>query len=390
VAWNECSGVRVTYALTNRTKKVRLAEVVDAADLRRELDHVRRLRFTDAELRWLRGSKFIPKGTFCGGFLKFLRGLRLPPYVLSVVDGQFDVRVAGTWPEAILWETIVLCLVNELYYRALMKRDGADPAAVRAEGRRRLRAKLGLFRERSPEVRFIEFGTRRRFSRRHQEDVVRACLRSDPAMVLGTSNVSLARKFGIKPIGTFAHEMFMVMAALMRGSDEFLRASHNHVLRLWWGRYGEGLSIALTDTFGTDFFFRDFTPEQAAKWRGLRQDSGDPVAFGEKAIAFYRGLGIDPATKTIVFSDGLDEGAIAGLQAKFAGRVRVAFGWGTNLTNDCGYGSLSLVVKVVLVGDAPTVKLSDNIAKAMGPADEVERYKRVFGYAGGEDKDCVY
>ncbi len=132
------------------------------------------------------------------------------------------------------------------------------------------------------------------------------------------------------------------------------------------------------------------TPQQAREWNGLRQDSGDPVAFGERAIEFYRGLGIDPATKTVVFSDGLDPATIVALQRQFAGRIKVAYGWGTNLTNDCGFGALSLVVKVHRAGGRPTVKLSDNVAKAMGPAAEVERYKRVFGHVDGQNQDCVY
>ncbi len=385
LVWRRHAGVPVTYAFKNRTKKVRLADVVSEADLRRELDHVRTLRFAKAELAWL--GKL---GIFKPGFLRKLAGLKLPPYRLSVEDGQFRIEVSGRWLETIWWETLILSIVNELYYRAVLERDGVNRWEARAQGKLRLERKLRLLKDRAPLARIIEFGTRRRFSRAWQEEAIRTILEICPDQLLGTSNVRLARKFGLKPIGTFAHEMPMVYSGICHADDGDIRRSHNLMLRDWWDEYGGPLSIALTDTYGTDFFFRDFTREQAEAWRGLRQDSGDPFEFGEKAIRFYRDRFIDPKGKVVIFSDGLDEQAVIALQERFAGRIGLAFGWGTNLTNDLGFAPLSLVVKVVVSCGHPTVKLSDTLGKAMGPAEEIERYVRIFGYSGGSDRDCVY
>jgi len=210
-----------------------------------------------------------------------------------------------------------------------------------------------------------------------------------PKQLAGTSNVYFAMKFDLKPIGTFAHELDMVYSGIYCGSDEELRGSHNRVLEDWWNLYGAPLSIALTDTFGSKFFFEDMTKEQAEKWKGLRQDSGDPIEFGERAVKFYESHGIDPKTKLIVFSDGLDVFTIVKLAEHFKGRINVTFGWGTNLTNDVGFDTLSLVVKAVEANGKPLVKLSDNLAKAMGPAKVVERFKRVFGYTNTDSKECV-
>lgn len=390
--WKRFRDVPVTYAFANRTKQVRLADHVAKAELEAELNGVRSLRFREYELAWLAGLELTPgRPVFNADFLDFLRGLRLPTLRLEAESGQFRIEAAGSWPEAILWETLTLSVMNELYYRTLERIGGVSPEVSWTEGRFRLLEKLRFLRFGAPTARLIEFGTRRRYSRVWQRRALEILHNRCPDNLVGTSNVRLAMEFGLKPIGTFAHELFMVLAAVAgAGSDGELRASHGQVLRHWWDEYGEPLSIALTDTFGTDSFFGDFAPEQARDWRGLRQDSGDPVAFGERAIRFYQGLGIDPRTKTVVFSDGLDADAIISLERRFAGRLGTAYGWGTNLSNDCGFAPLSLVVKAAAASGRPTVKLSDNLAKAMGPVDEVERYKRVFGYRGDFTQECVY
>ena len=184
--------------------------------------------------------------------------------------------------------------------------------------------------------------------------------------------------------------MYMVLSRLFGDSDEAIRGSHNRVLREWWDEYGASLSIALTDTYGTDFFFKDMTEEQARLWKGLRHDSGDPFAFGEKAIAFYEGYGIDPRDKLLIFSDGLEIETICAIADRFAGRIRVTFGWGTNLTNDLGFPPLSLVVKVVEACGHRTVKLSDNLAKATGSPRDIERFKRIFRYVDTVSQECKY
>ncbi len=383
--WARRPAVPVTYRFINRTSSVRLAEIIPESQLCAELDHVRTLRFAEDELAYLRSL-----GTFSDDYLGFLRHLRLPHYALSVEDGQYRIETSGPWAKTIYWETIILSIVNELYYKSLLKTRGVADARDPKSGTRRLQEKIAALKTR-PGIRFTDFGTRRRYGRLWQlyVDGVLAHAFKGTGQFLGTSDVLNAMLLDVSPIGTFAHELYMVYAGMYGETDDGLRASHNRVLRDWWDEYGEPLSIALTDTFGTDFFFRDFTPEQAGTWRSLRQDSGDPFAFGEKAIAFYRSLGIDPMKKTVVFSDGLDLAAILALDERFAGRIGAVFGWGTTLTNDVGLGTLSLVVKATAASGRPLVKLSDNPAKALGPPAEVERYKRVFGHADGSFTECI-
>jgi nicotinate phosphoribosyltransferase len=230
------------------------------------------------------------------------------------------------------------------------------------------------------ELTFCDFGTRRRFSREWQDYVVGVLVEDMPkGQFLGTSNTYLAQKYNLLPMGTSAHEMFMVMAGIMHDSDHEIRASHNQVLREWWTRYGMGLSIALTDTYGTDFFFRDMSEEQARNWKGLRQDSGDPIAFGHSALAFYKNRKIDPKEKILIFSDGLEVPRMMHIAEHFFGKIKTSFGWGTNLTNDLGMLPLSLVIKVVEANGNGTVKISDNPAKATGKPEDIERFKRIFG-----------
>jgi nicotinate phosphoribosyltransferase len=389
-AWKRHKDVPVTYAFKNRTAKVRLAEVVDIGELREQFDHVRSLRFVEDEIAFLGESSHVPIGLFSNEFLSFLEGVRLPEYRLSAEDGQFVIETDGPWPVAMFWETFILSIVNELYNRASVDRGNGAMNGLHAvdEGWKRLIAKADSLESQAPNAKIIEFGTRRRFSGSWQTQVASSLKTRLDDRLVGTSNVALARLLGIPPIGTMAHEMFMVYSGIYHGSDDEIRSSHNRVLRDWWKEYGARLSIALTDTYGSEFFFRDMTAEQAEDWRGLRQDSGDPFSFGERAIGFYEHYGVDPSSKLIVFSDGLDVDAIVRLHKYFEGRIKTSFGWGTDLTNDCGIKPLSLVVKAVKSCGHPTVKLSDNPAKATGPADEVARYQRVFDADPGTWKDC--
>lgn len=389
VAWKHFRNVPVVYGFKNRTSSVELAKYIKEEDLIREFAAARELRFTDEEIDFLRSSRHISRGLFCEEFLEFLKNLKLPPVQANIKNGQFQIEAGGAWPEAIFWETIILGIVNELYYRSLEKSGAFNLPNAYAEGASRLAEKIKILQDR-PGVKIIEFGTRRRFSRDWQKHVLGELAQNIPNQLIGTSNTMLAKEFNLRPIGTFAHEMYMVFSGIFSKTDETIRASHNKVLELWWQEYGEPLSIALTDTYGSDFFFSDFTLEQAKKWRGLRQDSGDPIVFGEKAIAFYKRLGIDPREKMIVFSDGLDINAIVKIADHFAGRIQIAFGWGTNLTNDLGLKALSLVVKVAEANGFKTVKLSDNLAKATGHPADIERFKRIFGYTGAEFQPTTY
>lgn len=389
VQWHNYRDVHVEFGFTNRTRSVRLAEAIPMDELTRQLDHVRTLRFQDDELHYLLGIDCGDRTMFAPAYVDFLAQLQLPPYRIDVDNGQFKLRFPGLWPQVTDWETIALSIVNELYYTSTLPADAYEQAFV--EGRKRLMQKIQRIRTECPHIKFSDFGTRRRFAGAWQDEVVRTLMRELPDNFLGTSCVDIARRRGVKPMGTSAHEMYMVMAALAPAeNDELLRASHNRVLQDWWASYGRELSIALTDTFGSGFFFHDMTRQQAQKWKGLRHDSDDPIVFGERAIEFYWGYHIDPVTKLLVFSDGLDLDTIIRIDQYFMGRIMSTFGWGTNLTNDMGLKPLSLVVKVMMANGRSAVKLSDNLAKSTGPEDEVARYKRVFKHTGTLNKACVY
>ena len=371
----------VKSAFTNRTKKVKLAEIIDEGDLRAELDYVQGLTFKDKEIAYLRTLKNNQEFLFKEDYLNFLQNFKMPGYTLEKENGQFNLEFEGTWAKQIYWETLGLSIMNGLYYRAITKNMTSEQRkAVYQEGQRRLEEKISLLNQ-NADVRFIEFGTRRRFSREWQDYVV-ANLKDNLQnnQMIGTSNVHLAMKYGLEPKGTMAHETFMVMSGIMHGSDDEIRASHNQVLQEWWAEYGSDLSIALTDTYGSEFFFKDMTDEQARNWKGLRQDSGNPVAFANNQINFYERRGIDPRKKLFVPSDGLDTRTIVNLNNQFKGRIITVPGWGTSLTNDLGLDALSMVIKAIEANGYGTVKLSDNPAKTMGKPEDVARFMRIFEY----------
>ena len=377
---NRYSDVPVRFGFTNRTKSVCLAREIDQGQFREELQHARNLRAKSEEVDFLRQQRVNGKRVFKDPYLDFFGSLALPPFELEYWRDQIRLEFPGRWDEVSHWETISLSIANELYYRAQLKKMGVSKEdAVIAEGKKRLFSKIELL-WRYPEIHFMEFGTRRRFARAWQEYVVRVFIDKLPKQLLGTSNMLLAMKYGITPMGTNAHELQMILAGINSETDEELSVSQGKLLQAWWDEYGEEFSIVLPDTFGSECVFRTMTREQANGWKGFRHDSGDPIKFGERVIRFYQDLEIDPRRKLIVFSDGLDVATMIKIITHFRGRIQVTFGWGTNATNDLGFKPLSLVTKAIEAMGRKLVKLSDNIEKAIGPRDEVERYKRVFGY----------
>jgi len=371
-AWKYYSNINVKYAFINRTK-VKLAENIHIADLIRELDQVRNLKFTMEELNYLNSL-----GIFSKNYLNFLSTLKLPPVYVSEEKGQLVIETEGKWSEAIFWETFILSIVNEMYYKAY----GNTPIGYVGNFHDNLVPKID--RIIANPFKFVEFGTRRRFSSEIQSSLMtimdNASGLYDSGALIGTSNVYLAKYFKLKPIGTMAHELPMVVAGLHDESLYTLKHSHDKMLSQWYFMYGEELSVALTDTFGSDFFFKDFTKEKAIQWKGLRQDSGDPFKFAQKALEFYRSYGIDSKEKLIIFSDGLDIDKILKLEKEVSPYFKTAYGWGTNLTNDVGAEPLSIVVKATMANGRPLVKLSDNTAKALGKPKIIEKYKKAFGY----------
>ena len=394
VVWRRFGDIPVTYSFKNRTAGTNLADYIIQEELEEELNLIRSLRFSVQDRWYLRHSwqiNQIKPGLFSRDFIASLEGLELPPVEVHKENGTYAIEVSGLWPRAIWWETMVLAVLNELYCRSALQRTGVWTPTAWKEGERRLLEKVALLKA-NPDITFVEFGTRRRFSAEWQRRVLEVLLEEIPNQVLGTSNVALAREFNIKPIGTFAHEMFMVLYghACAGNKKNPVLTAHRAVCEAWWKEYGETLSISLTDTFGTDFFLENFTAAQAHVWRGLRQDSGDPIEIGEKIIAFYEKHKIDPREKLILFSDGLSIEKIIELTNHFKGRIKIAFGWGTNLTNDVGLAPLSLVMKATEASGHGTLKLSDNPAKATGTPEDIERVMQEVGYKKRPAQPVVY
>lgn len=381
---------QVTFEYIVRDKAAPIAQYVSEEMLRDSLDHMRSLRFGGDDLSYLKGVVVEGQRIFRDDYLEYLSGYRLPPYQLVKSDDQIKLRFSGDWGGSSGWEIHGLEIVSELYYRALLQNVPEDELAdVFAHAMDRIRDKHSEL-QRHPNIRYTDFGTRRRHSFVWQDWVVEQSKKATPEQLTGTSNVYLARKHGLVPTGTDAHERPMTLVALA-DSEEEMRQVPYRLLKDWESMYPERLRIMLPDAYTSEAFFAN-APEWLAKWRGSRQDSGDPIAYGELYIKWLERNGANPKDKTVIFSDGLDVDPMVELEEHFRGRINTGFGWGTLLTNDFRYcyagdddlvrqflRPVSMVCKVVEVNGRPCVKLSDNPNKATGPADEVERYKRVFG-----------
>ena len=399
--WKKHKNVKVTFAINNRTSDVKLAEIINYHDIVNQLNHVRNLRFTRGEITWLRGNTFYGrKNIFEPEFIDWLENeFRLPDFSVNrTEDGQYDIRFTGTWPEVTMWEIYALEVVNTLRNRALMRDLSLFQLDVMfARAKSKLWTKIEKLKSFNA-IRLADFGTRRRFDFLWQEWVVMALKEGLGNKFIGTSNMLLAMKHNLEPIGTNAHELPMVYAALTKTDEELLYSPYK-VLEDWQEMYDGNMLVVLPDTFGTTAFLRN-APDWVKNWRGFRLDSKDNIEGAKELIDWYKSKNEDPQQHMIIHSDGLDVGTgnsndIAMIQSIFAGQYQVGFGWGTKATNDfvgCVPSKeqdyikpISLVCKVVEANGKPTVKLSDNLAKAMGPKEEVLRYTRVFGLTGTTD-----
>jgi nicotinate phosphoribosyltransferase len=395
--WKRNPHTHVAFALANRETSIRLADQIDMRELTAQLDHVRGLRFQKNELIWLAGNSFYgKKQIFEPAFIDYLRDFRLPPYELSQRDGQFELRFSGLWAETTMWEIPALAVVSELRARtamAGMSRFELDVLYARAKAK--LWSKVERLRSLSQEgpLRLADFGTRRRHGFLWQRWCIEALQEGLGSNFFGTSNVRHAMDTGLEAIGTNAHELPMVYAALAK-DDEELRAAPYVVLQEWAKLYQGNLLVLLPDTFGTTRFL-NMAPDWAADWTGARPDSKPPLEAAEELIEWWRKRGRDPRSKLVVLSDAMTIDSIEEAVRLLRDRTLVSIGWGTNLTNDfvgCvprgGDSNLnapsSLVCKVVEVEGRPAVKLSDNPAKYSGPDGEITRYERVFDYHPGE------
>lgn len=375
----------VTFSLINRTKTIPLADLIDEGELREQLDHIRSLSLTRGESTWLRGNMFYGRRQmFSPDFMEWFENLRLPPYHLERRGDQYELTFEGRWPEVMMWEIPALAVLMELRGRTVLGKMGRfELQVLYARAMTKVWAKVETLRD-VPKLRIADFGTRRRHSFMWQDWCVQAMMEGLGSKFVGTSNCLIAMRRDIEAIGTNAHELPMVYSALA-DTDDQLRQAPYKVLADWQEEHDGNLRIMLPDTYGTQGFL-DNAPDWLAGWTGIRIDSGDPAQGAEIAIQWWKNRGEDPRQKLVIFSDGLDVDKIVSLQKQFTGRVKVSFGWGTLLTNDFrglvqddALKPFSLVCKAISANGRPTVKLSDNPNKAMGPAQEIERYKKVFG-----------
>jgi len=366
VVLHQYPAAQVEYRFKCRTPDIDLVPYIE--EIRAELKALCRLRFAPDELDYLRTWRFIKSDfvDFLGLFQLNEKYVEIAPAAAG--NGEIEIRICGPWLHTILFEVPLLAIVNEVYFRHTSA--GLDLA----EGRRRLQAKVALLRD-TPGYegcRIADYGTRRRYSRVWQEEAVAALREGLGEQLAGTSNVWLARKLNLTPLGTLAHEYLQAHQAL----GPRLRDSQVAALEAWAKEYRGDLGIALSDVYGLDAFLRDFDMYFCKLFDGTRHDSGDPFAWGERVLAHYAANRVDPRSKVLVFSDALDIPRVMQLYAHFRGRCQLAFGVGTNLTNDMGPAPLNIVIKMIRCNGQPVAKLSDSPGKNMCEDEAYVAYLR--------------
>ena len=385
----------VTFSLINRTKDVKLAEIVDEGEIREQLDHIRSLSLSRGESTWMRGNLFYGKRSmFQHDFMEWLENLQLPAYHLEKYDGQYQLTFEGKWCDVMLWEVPALAVLMELRSRAVLKKMGKfDLQILYARAMNRVWEKIQKLRT-MDNLAVADFGTRRRHGYLWQDWCVQAMKEGLGERFVGTSNCHIAMRQQVEAIGTNAHELPMVYSALAENDEELANAPYR-VLEDWQVEHDGNLLIILPDTYGTKGFF-ERAPKWLHNWTGVRIDSGDPVEAANLVIKWWKDNGQDPQEKRLIFSDGLSVEKISALHAQFADQTKISFGWGTLLTNDFrdltnndALAPFSMVCKAIAANGKPTVKLSDNPRKAMGPASEIERYKRVFNVGEQTEEDVL-
>ncbi len=324
--------------------------------IREQVDEMRHLALTDDEFSWLSALPF-----FKEDYLNWLRRFRYNPEQVKISNqnGKLDIRLTGPWREVIMWEVPLLAVISEVVHRFRSPEASVDMALASLEDKLRDFSAITADLDMS-QFRLMDFGTRRRFSREVQQAIVER-LQQEPWFI-GTSNYDLARRLNLTPMGTQAHEWFQAHQQI----SPVLANSQRAALEAWLAEYPNQLGIALTDCITMDAFLRDFGHEFATRYQGLRHDSGDPVQWGEKAVAHYEKLGIDPHSKTLIFSDNLDFHKAVSLYRHFASRIQLGFGIGTRLTCDIpGVKPLNIVIKLVECNGKPVAKLSDSPGKTI-------------------------
>lgn len=343
---------RVEYRFFCRTPDVELGFL--AADIRKEIASLCSLRLSNDDVEWLAGLRYIKPD-----FIEFLRLFHLQERFVEIDDheGELHIRIRGPWLHTILFEVPVLAIISELYHRRV------SPPVGLKEGRSRLAAKISQLKQIHDPSDFVlaEFGTRRRYGRRWQHEVLTTLKRDLPGILRGTSNVLFSRELNLSPIGTMGHEWLQAAQAL----GPRLEDAQRFALQSWANEYRGDLGIALSDNYGLNAFLNDFDLYFCKLFDGVRHDSGDPVKWGETMLEHYRRMRVDPLGKQLVFTDSLTFEQAIKLFDHFHRRAQVRFGIGTFLTNDVGVQPLNIVIKMTRCNGNPVAKISDDPGKSL-------------------------
>jgi nicotinate phosphoribosyltransferase len=366
VVFHRFPAANAVYRFYNRGKTEFPIGFAEA--LRTELEYLSKVSLSNEELMWLEDQNVLRDD-----YLIFLENYRFKPDQVKIEqkDGQLEIMVEGLWTETILWEVPLMAIISELYFR--MTGRTFDPAEFLDK------TKIKADKMRNANVKWSDFGTRRRFSKETQS-ALNSVMRHYAPNFIGTSNPYFAMRYGLTPIGTYAHEAVMAMQALYGAAESNIKW-----MECWWEEYKDypHLLTALTDTLTTEVFLRTYTGDMLNKYTGVRQDSGVPIIFGMQLLEHYKKHNINPKEKKIVFSDSLDADKACCLQTRFGDEIPCVMGIGTNLTNDCGHKPLNMVIKLVAIdfGDGlkTVVKLSDDKGKHTGDCEKIAEIKKELG-----------
>lgn len=364
------ANTEVEYQFRCRTDGVDLVSKIER--INEEIDHLCSLKFSEEEISYLRGLRFIKPE-----FADMLENFSLKRRYINVKPslekpGSIDIDIKGPWTQTILFEVPVLAIINQVYYEHL------DFSIMVQEAREKLNDKIEKIKNEQSawNLEFSDFGTRRRFNQKWHDEVVKTLKDELPQQFKGTSNVYLAKKYGLTPIGTMAHEYLQAFQVL---GECHLSQFQKKAFEVWAQEYRGDLGIALTDVINLETFLKDFDLYFCKLFDGVRHDSGDPFVWGDAIINHYNKNRVDPKTKTLTFSDGLDIEKMLNLHKYFINRSKPNFGIGTNLTNDVGVKALQVVLKMVRCNGAPVVKISDSKGKIMSDDNEyISYFKHVF------------
>jgi nicotinate phosphoribosyltransferase len=402
---NEYRNAIVTFELIIRDKRINPVSIIPESALREQLDECAKLRINQAESSFVGGMTMSDNQTHIirGDFLAELQKMTLPPYDLRVEDGRMKLSFTGPWWQVTWWEIFALEVVSELYYYFYIKKYGLSRFEVSVLYSRmieKLFRKMEIIKS-EPGIRYILFDTRRRHSRYMQEFVFEVSREELPLHCIGTSNVLLSMRHGsANPLGTNAHELPMVKSCLAEDQEE-INNSQYEIIKEWYDLFGRDLAVLLIDTYGTVQFLKGAPSWIADKYQGVRPDSMDPTENIDLMVDWWKSRGVDPMSKMVLPSDGLDAEEIVDIFRNNHYKVgKLSFGWGTLASNDCHnvwprqegnefFRPFSIACKVVSANGVPAVKLSDNPAKATGHPKRVELFKKIFGVAGVREKQVL-